>query len=291
MPKIGLSFPYIADYSYDASGGVTYSNGVKMGRAVSYSTDVSTGDDNNFYADNQLAESESGTFSSGTLTITTAELTQGVSMKILGLQQKTIEVGEQQITLNVSDDRAKAPNLGFGVIEKLRINGADKYRAVILLKVKFNIPNDAADTQGETIEWQTAEATASIMRDDTENHAWKYDVIVDSESMADAVIRQVLNITDATLETLTVQSAAGTAQGDTKLTVTPELTEGRTYRYATGQNVSLPTLYQDLSSWSPWNGTDEIAATSGEKIVVAEVDNVGLTMAAGETTVTANAGT
>ena len=112
----------------------------------------------------------------------------------------------------------------------------------------------------------------------------------DSESKADAYICHVLNITGAALEDLTVKSAAGASAGTTKLTVTPELTEGRSYRYKTGPNAQVPALYQDLSDWTEWDGASDVAAATGDQIVVAEVDSIGLCMAAGSATVTAMAG-
>lgn len=76
--------------------------------------------------------------------------------------------------------------------------------------------------------------------------------------------------TDA-LETLTVVSAEGTTSGDTKITVTPELTDGRTYVYKTGVTVTLPAFGDDLSTWTAWDGIAEITATTGEEIAISEV--------------------
>lgn len=74
-----------------------------------------------------------------------------------------------------------------------------------------------------------------------------------------------------TLGTLTVQSAAGTSTGHTKLTVTPTLSYGNKYKIKTG-STTLPQYDEDLSSggWLDWNGTDEVAATNGSQLVVAE---------------------
>ena len=77
------------------------------------------------------------------------------------------------------------PDLGFGIIIKKKVSGADKYRAVFFHKIKFNIPEDAATTQGETIEWQTPTIEGVIMRDDSTKHAWKSEATLDTE--ADAV--------------------------------------------------------------------------------------------------------
>ena len=69
MVTTGFSLPYVAKYSATGQT-VTYSGGMKMGRGVSLSLEIETADDNNFYADNVLAETESSNFTSGTATIT-----------------------------------------------------------------------------------------------------------------------------------------------------------------------------------------------------------------------------
>lgn len=291
MPKVGLSRPYVAVYADNGAGTVSYSRGVRAGRAVEYSFTLNdTGTDNTFYADNEAAESASGVFSGGSLSWTVAELEQAIAELILGLHTEQIEVGEDTVNELIYDDTMASPYLGAGIIVKSIVHGQTKWRGVVFPKVQFAVPEDAATTQGETIDWQTDTITASVLRDDSENHKWRRTAVFDSEGKADAYICHVLNITEAALEDLTVTSTAGTTDGTTALEVSPELTEGRSYRYKTGPNVQMPVLYQDLSDWTDWDGTSDVTATTGDQIVVAEIDSIGLCMAAGSTTVTSKAG-
>lgn len=291
MPKVGLSRPYVARYSENGAGTVTYSGGVRAGRAVEYSFSLNdAGADNNFYCDNEVGESASGVFSGGSLSWTVAELEQGISEMILGLHTEQVAVGDDTVTELVYDESMASPYMGAGIIEKMIVRGQTKWRAVVFTKTQFAVPEMAATTQGETIEWQTDAITANVMRDDSTTHKWLRTAVFDSESKADAYICHIFNITDASLEDLSVESTAGTAPGTTDLEVTPTLTGGRTYRYKTGGSVQLPVLYQDLSDWTEWDGTSDVTATTGDMIVVAEVDALGLCMAAGSTTVTAKAG-
>ena len=291
MPKVGLSRPYVARYSENGAGTVTYSGGVRAGRAVEYSFSLNdTGADNNFYCDNEVGESSSGVFSGGSLSWTVAELEQGISEMILGLHTEQVAVGDDTVTELVYDESMASPYMGAGIIEKMIVRGQTKWRGVIFTKTQFAVPEMAATTQGETIEWQTDAITANVMRDDSTTHKWLRTAVFDSESKADAYICHIFNITDASLEDLSVESTAGTAPGTTALEVTPTLTAGRTYRYKTGGSVQLPVLYQDLSDWTEWDGTSDVTATTGDMIVVAEVDALGLCMAAGSATVTAKAG-
>ena len=92
-------------------------------------------------------------------------------------------------------------------------------------------------------------------------------------------------------DALTVGSAAGTAVGDTKLTVTGHtLGTGESYVYKT-HATAAPTvkLGGDLTGWTSWNGTDDITATTGHKITVAVKGADGTAVAAGSTDVTSKA--
>ena len=92
-------------------------------------------------------------------------------------------------------------------------------------------------------------------------------------------------------DTLDVKSAEGTASGDTKLTVTGHTLEyGESYVYKTNATTA-PTvnLGDDLTSWTAWDGDDDITATTGHKITVSVKGADGAAVAAGSATVTAKA--
>ena len=103
------------------------------------------------------------------------------------------------------------------------------------------------------------------------------------------VISYVDELPTGTLGTLTVQSVAGTSSGNTKITVTPAKGGDNSYVYKTGASVNLPA-YQEVcntgSGYTEWNGTSDITATTGQKIVVVEVDSADRAVKAGQTTVT-----
>lgn len=197
MATIGLSKPYYAVYS--ATGNVvSYASGGVMGKATEANITINTTEDNNLYADNGIAETERS-FSDGSLTIATDDLTPEVSAAILGLSQKSIGsingVTDSDVKELLYDDDQNAPYLGIGFIIKKKHNGQYKYRGVILTKTMFSIPSDAAVTQGESIEWQVANLTAAIMRDDSEKHTWKKEATFTTEAQAEAYIKNRLSIT------------------------------------------------------------------------------------------------
>lgn len=197
MATIGLSKPYYAIYS-ETGGVVSYSDGAVMGKATEANISIETTEDNNLYGDNGLAETDRR-FTNGSLTLSTTDLSQEVSKAILGLTEQAITgidgVTDTSVKELVYDDTQVTPYLGVGFIIKKKVNGAYKWRGVVLPKIMFSVPEDAATTQGESIEWQTPELTGAIMRDDSATHAWKKEATFTSEAQAEAYIKARLGIT------------------------------------------------------------------------------------------------
>ena len=92
-----------------------------------------------------------------------------------------------------------------------------------------------------------------------------------------------------TLSTLTVTSAAGTTSGTTKLTVTPAKASGNLYKYKAAASAT-PVIYgQNVQTWTAWNGTDDITATTGQVVTVVECGSDYKAVGSGNATVTAKA--
>lgn len=91
------------------------------------------------------------------------------------------------------------------------------------------------------------------------------------------------------LPALTVVSVAGSTSGKTAIYVNPAAGSGNTYEYKTAASVVLPAEGVDPgAAWSAWNGSDEIAATTGNQIGIVEVNTSGLAVKGGLATVTSN---
>lgn len=200
MAVIGLSKPYYGIYSATGNA-VSYANGAVMGKATEANIEIDTTEDNNLYADNAIAETDRS-FAGGSLTLSTDDLSQEVAKAILGLTETAITgiegVTDTSVKELVYDDTQNTPYLGVGFIVKKKVGGAYKWRAVVLCKVMFSVPADAATTQGESIEWQVPELSATIMRDDSATHTWKREATFTTEAQAEAYIKARLNITEAT---------------------------------------------------------------------------------------------
>lgn len=203
----GVSKFVTADYSYNGSA-VSYSNGTVNQKLVSYSSEIEAAEANNLYADNGISETDAGTFASGTLTVGTDDLSQDTSKALLTIKEVNVQIGDtpgKTIKSLVFDDTTKGKEKGVGVIELHQVNGVDMYRALVFLRVRFNVPANSATTKGESVEWQTPELTASILRSDLVDntngvHPWKQEGDCESEEEALAFIKKILNITDEPLE-------------------------------------------------------------------------------------------
>ncbi|RHC66954.1 phage tail protein [Anaerobutyricum hallii] len=172
----GLSKPVCANYTAEGNT-VTYSDVYAADKAVEYSFEADVAEDKDLYADNQVAETAAGRFVSGKLTLKTADLPPELSKKILGLKTATRQVGEETVTEVIYDDDQAAPYLGFGIIEEHQIDNKTGYLPVVFPKVRFSIPEDAATTRGDEVDWQTKEISGTVVRsdqvDDNYNHPWK----------------------------------------------------------------------------------------------------------------------
>lgn len=169
----GFSEPHIAKYS-NAGTTVSYSGGMKLGRGVSMSIEVESADDNNFYADDIVAETETGTMTSATATVTVDGMEPEVAAFALGLPTATQEnIGESQVDVYDYDDRMNPPFLGLGVLQRVMLNGVQYWVPIVFTKVKMNTPSDEANTQEDQIDWQTQELEMTILRDDSANRRWK----------------------------------------------------------------------------------------------------------------------
>ena len=96
--------------------------------------------------------------------------------------------------------------------------------------------------------------------------------------------------TDTTdLASITVASAAGSASGTTALTLTYTPGTGESYLYKTDATTAPTIGYHGVPdyTWTRWDGTSPITATTGHKIAVISVNAKGRAVAYGSATVTA----
>lgn len=180
MVTTGFSRIHVAIYANNG-GTVSYSGCKELARAKSMELSVETTDENNYYANNQLAESEPASFKSGSLKVGVDGLSGEEEAMILGITESTMQVGDKQVKVVKFGKGMNPPYMGVGAVKRMQLNGIVSYRPVILTKARFAVPAEAAETQEENINWQNQDLEAVIMRDDTAEANWK---IIPAENMA-----------------------------------------------------------------------------------------------------------
>lgn len=169
----GFSRPVVARYNATGTT-VTYTGLMPLARGVDVSLDIETNDDNDFYADNVVAESAGNTFSSGTVTLTVDGLKAEARTLIMGLPEPTsVSLGGNTVDVYDYDDRQAKPYVGVGFIVRYMEDGVTSFVPYMLPKVIFNDLGIEAETQEDAIDFQTTELEATIMRDDSDNHRWQ----------------------------------------------------------------------------------------------------------------------
>ena len=188
----GFSKPYVAMYNNN-SGAVTYTNGMALARGVNVSIEPEVSDNNIFYADNVAAETAGGIFMSGTATLQVDGLFDEAAKFIYGITQAS-ESGTNYYEYSAAD---AVPFVGIGYSIRYMSAGVTSYVPMILKKCRFDVGTVSAETQGENIDFQTSELTATILRDDSTAQAWRRDYTAQTtERAAEGIIKTLFGISE-----------------------------------------------------------------------------------------------
>ncbi|MEG0528527.1 MAG: hypothetical protein RR531_13525 [Longicatena sp.] len=177
MATTGLSKPFVAKYSSDGSGKVSFSDLQSADKLVEYSVDITSTESNPLHADNMIQENDPGSFSSGKLKVKTTEFTGNMSEMFLNAKVVKRNIGDKEVDEIVFDDDMIANELAYGLIEEHIIDGVKCYLPIVFPRVLFSIPGTSATTRADKIEWQTPEIEGIIYRSDQSdvyyNHPWR----------------------------------------------------------------------------------------------------------------------
>lgn len=193
----GYSKPFVALYTYE-NDTITYSNGMPLARGVNVNVEAENGNGVNFYADNVVAESVGGVFTGATITMVVDGLKEQARKLIMGLPEaEEITVGSDTYSVVKYDNRQQIPYVGIGFCVRYMENGNTTYTAVVFKKAAFSVDGLSANTQEESIEFQTTELEATLMRDDSQYQEWKNLVEeLPTEADAEKAIKAMLGIED-----------------------------------------------------------------------------------------------
>lgn len=194
----GFSAPWVANYSNSGTT-VTYSNARVLARGVNVSIEPDdASSDNVFYADNISAEVVAGVFTGGTLTLTVDGLFEEAERMIYGLPEPVdVTVGTDTVEVQGYGDGMVIPYVGVGFVIRYQSDGVVSYVPCVMPKCRFNQHSVSANTQEDSIDWQTQELTATLLRDDTATHNWKR--IGEAQTSEQAAINVVKVLLGATV--------------------------------------------------------------------------------------------
>jgi len=179
MAQIGLKYLICAPIT-EENNNVSYSDGLVMSYAIK--TDLSIDiNDANLYGDDRIIESIKE-FKSGKLTLNGDHLDYAVLALILGHKVETVTPGNGKKLTAKGDDDGKPVGVGF--YSTTVKDGKRKFRAIWLRKVKFGIPNEALETKGDSINFQTPTIEGTISTDIL--GVWKEEATFEKESDARA---------------------------------------------------------------------------------------------------------
>ena len=186
----GFSKPYVATYN-ESQGTITYGAATALARGVDVTITPNTSSDNDFYADNQLAESAGDVFIDGTFSLTVDGLKTAAEKLVMGLPAAVND-------WTAHGDDQVIPYVGLGFITRYMEGGVTSYVPTVIAKCKFNRIENTAKTQEKEISFQTQSLGGKIYRGDDEKHNWKYQgKEYSSESAAETALLAFMNPTPA----------------------------------------------------------------------------------------------
>lgn len=177
-----------------------YEGAKKLGKAVDYSFEGNTPEDNPLYADNGIAENDVSAASGGTLTVTVTDCPLASYEDLYGMKQEDVTLTSEDnpaISESATGKKIKftgnevSQPIGIGLIEFHQVdNKRDKFFAIVFREGTASMPDLGATTMSEDIEWQTKEMEFSIAGRDSKGTPWMEVVQFETELAAQTYIEK-----------------------------------------------------------------------------------------------------
>lgn len=194
MAGIGMYGVYYSKCMKEDGITTGYTGGVKMlGKAISATFTPSNPEDNPLYANNGVSENDSSSASGGTLNMTLDRLKQDAAADLFGLtvEEVSVNVGDTAVTgqaLKYHGNEQSAP-VGIAFVRMHQQDGMRKHEVVLYRSAIFGMPDEEAQTMGESIEWQTPEISGTVQGLEGDGSTpWYESVVFPSQEAALAYI-------------------------------------------------------------------------------------------------------
>ncbi len=186
MPIVGLRKSFYSKYEPDESGVYKYTGGGAFARMIDVTVTPET-NDAELHSDDNLEESDYS-FVKAALKVTASDLDNKARADILGI---TIEESGEMIY-----GEAIQSDVGFGFIIVKKKSGVESFRAIVLTRVKFKIPEDTAATRAGKMTYQTQALEGTCSRDFSDKKAWKRENTFKTETEAVEYIKTILGLSE-----------------------------------------------------------------------------------------------
>ena len=170
----GYSYPMFVTRGGQATSADEIARGVDMSLTVETNDETVT-----FYANNGKAETVStgGEFVSGEISLTVDGLLDGIIKKIFNVTSD-IPSGATEANGYMYKSNTKPNEVAYGCVVRTISGNNTQYYYIVLPRVKFDFPEDAAATQEDTIDFQTTTLEGSFFEEtdstSTYYQCWKY---------------------------------------------------------------------------------------------------------------------
>jgi phi13 family phage major tail protein len=181
MAKIGLKH-FVAGLLDESGDTPEYTDGMIIGKAITANLSLEIAQAI-LYADDGIAETVKE-FKQGTVSMDVDDLIYAAQGMLFGHT-----VTDTTLIANKND---VAPYVGVGFYGKVIRGGVENYRAVILKKCKFGVPNDETKTKGENIEFTTPTIEGTVIPLDDGD--WKEEQLFTTEAAAETWLDTELGI-------------------------------------------------------------------------------------------------
>lgn len=215
MAFFGLRKPIIAKWH----PGNTYTDGMIVGKAVSLEVtpNYATG---SLYGDDEQVESASE-FTNANVALGTTDVPVSAASLLFGH-----EVDGTKVISRATDS---APYVGVGTVIPEKINGAQKYVALIVIKTQFAEGAESYQTKGDSITFTTPTLNGVALPGD--DSKWREKKEFDTYEEALAYVKNFLNVADTVAAP--VASVAGGTYDEAQSVELSCATTGATIYYTT----------------------------------------------------------
>lgn len=279
MAYVGLRKPYVAKYDRATK---TYSNGFKYSHAVSFNINPNYAEAS-LYGDDMQVEYEKA-FTNAGITLGTTSTPIDAAEVMFG---HTIDRDLNKVIFKATDE---ANYVGVGIIAPEKVDGANKYVALLILSAKFADSAESFTTKGDQLQFNTPSIEGSAVAADDDGN-WKITEVFDTEAAAEAFIKNYLNIEDPAVEfnvTQTLSHVTSSFDGD-KIqegeTLNATLTADAHYDLDT---VTVTMGGVDITATAYAGGVVSIAEVTGDVVITASAAKITHTVTQNLTNVTSD---